>query len=200
MSERNGTRPGRLLLVRHAESEGNRDRIFTPTPEVPITDVGREQARAAAAWIAAGYAPVAVVSSPFRRARQTAAIIAEVLGLPVSVEEDLRERSYGSLAGQPYAAARACADYDPASYWLWCPPGGGETLVDVAARAGGVLDRIAARYAAADVVVVSHGAVMHALWRHVTGEWRPGRVVRNAGVVLVEHAEGTYHGAVAIDD
>jgi len=193
-------REGRLLLVRHAESEGNRDRIFTPTSEVPITLEGHEQARAAAAWIAAGYAPVAIVSSPFRRARQTAAIVAEHLGVPVSVEDDLRERSYGSLAGQPYAAVRDCADYDPDAYWLWCPPGGGETLVDVAARAGAALDRVARRHPAADVVVVSHGAVMHALWRHVTGEWRTGRVVRNAGVVVVEHSGGAYRRARAVDE
>jgi probable phosphoglycerate mutase len=200
MPETNGTRSGRLLLVRHAESEGNRDRIFTPTPEIPLTPLGQEQARAAAAWIAAEYAPVAIVASPFRRARQTAAIIAERLEVPVGVEEDLRERSYGSLAGQPYAAARGCADYDPRTYWLWCPPGGGETLVDVATRAGAALDRVARRHPTEDVVVVSHGAVMHALWRHVTGEWRAGTVVRNAGVVVVEHVGGVYRSAVVIDD
>jgi broad specificity phosphatase PhoE len=60
-----------------------------------------------------------------------------------------------------------------------------------------VLDRVAAVAPAADVVVVSHGAVMMALWRHVTGEWRRGGVARNAGIVVVEHEAGRWAGATA---
>ena len=189
----------RLVLIRHGESEGNRDRVFTRTPEVPLTEAGRAQVRRAAEWVAARYRPVAVVSSPFLRARQTAAVVAEWLAVPVRVEEDLREQSYGELAGQPYAALRRASDYDPARYWLWRPPGG-ETLVEVAARAGPALDRVAAGAPGDDVIVVSHGGVMMALWRHVTGEWRMGRVARNAGLVVVEHEAGRWHGATAIED
>ena len=190
---------GRLVLIRHGESEGNRDRIFTHTPEVPLTDAGHAQVRAAAEWVAARYRPVAVVSSPFLRARQTAAILAERLALAVRVEEELREQSFGELAGQPYAALRDSSDYDPARYWLWRPPGG-ETLLEVAARAGAALDRVAAGAAGNDVVVVSHGGVMMALWRHVTGEWRMGKVARNAGLVVVEHEAGRWRGATVIED
>jgi probable phosphoglycerate mutase len=188
--------------VRHGESEGNRERVFTRTPDVPITDRGRAQARAAGDWIAARCAPVRIVSSPFLRARQTAAILAEVLSLPrpVDVEEDLRERGYGELAGRPYAAVRALPDYDPAAYWRWCPPGGGETLVEVARRAGAVLDRVVHGAPPGDVVVVSHGAVMTALWWHVTGVWRAGRVVGNAGIIVAEHADGRWTGACVVDD
>ena len=190
---------GRLILIRHGESEGNRDRIFTHTPEVPLTDAGHAQVRAAAEWVAARYRPVAVVSSPFLRARQTAAILAERLALAVRVEEELREQSFGELAGQPYAALRDSSDYDPARYWLWRPPGG-ETLLEVAARAGAALDRVAAGAAGNDVVVVSHGGVMMALWWHVTGEWRTGKVARNAGLVVVEHEAGRWRGATVIED
>jgi broad specificity phosphatase PhoE len=190
---------GRLVLVRHGESEGNRDRVFTPSPEVPLTEAGRAQVRERAEWIATRYRPARIVSSPFRRARQTAVILAERLAVPVTIEDDLRERSYGKLAGRPYAAVRECADYDPSAYWAWCPPGG-EPFVDVLARAGAALDRIASAASAEDVVVVSHGAVMRALWRHVTGAWGTGRVARNAGVVLVEHEAGRYLGAVAVEE
>jgi probable phosphoglycerate mutase len=191
---------GHVVLIRHGESEGNRDRVFTPTPEVPLTDVGREQVRAAASWIAARYAPARIVTSPFRRARQTADILAERLTAPVLVEDDLRERSYGELAGQPYALARATPGWDPAAYWEWCPPGGGERLVDVATRAGAALDRIVAAAGDWDVVVVSHGAVMTALWRHVTGVWRTGRVARNAGIMVVEHRTACYGATAAIEE
>ena len=188
---------GRLLLIRHGESEGNRDRVFTYTNDVPITSVGRVQARATAEFVRARFQPTLLVSSPFTRARQTAEVIAEVLELPIVIEDDLRERSYGDYAGQPYETVRSA--FDPQAYWHWRPPGG-ETLEEVADRVGRVLDRIAARASASDAVVVSHGGVMMALWRHVMGEWaRPGRVVRNAGVLLVEHDEGRYRGATLLE-
>ncbi|MCW5889450.1 MAG: histidine phosphatase family protein [bacterium] len=175
-----------MLLVRHAESEGNRAACFTPHPEIPITPEGRMQAHAAAARLRA-FAPARVVSSPYLRARQTAHILAEELALrTVHVEDDLRERSYGALAGLPYATPRP--GFDPACYWDWRPPGG-ETLVEVVARAGAALDRVAAAAAADghDVVVVSHGAVMLALVRHVTGRWGPSRVVPNVGLLVARH-------------
>lgn len=188
---------GRLLLVRHAESEGNRDRIFTLTPLVPLTEAGHEQARTTAEWLRARYAPRLLVSSPFVRARQTAGIIGRVLDLVCSVEDDLQERSYGDFSGKPYDTPRP--DYDPQAYWTWRPPGG-ETLDEVVARVGPVLDRVAAGAGDGDAVVVSHGAVMMALYRHVTGVWpMPARVVRNAGVLLVEHRRGTYRAATLLE-
>jgi probable phosphoglycerate mutase len=191
---------GRLLLIRHGESEGNRARVFTLTPEVPITDAGREQVERAAEWVAARYRPSGIVTSPFRRAQQTADILARRLGLTITIEPDLRERFYGDLTGQPYSAARALPDYDPATYWLWRPPGGGETLAEVAARAGAALDRVARSAPEEDLLVVSHGAVMMALWFHVTGVWRTGRVSRNAGFMVVEHEGGAYVDVTAIEE
>lgn len=182
---------GRLLLVRHAESEGNRDQVFTATPAIGLTERGRAQARAVAEWIRSRHVPSRLVSSPFARARETAAIIAELLGLPLVVEEDLRERDYGELAGQAYGTPRP--GYDRERYWLW-RPSGGETLEEALFRIGAVLDRVAAAAPVDDVVVVTHGAVMMAAHRHVTGTWPPaGRVVRNGGILLVEHRDGRYH-------
>ena len=188
----------RLILIRHGESEGNRERVFTLTPAVPLTDRGREQCRAAATWIAARYAPCRIVASPFVRAQQTAEELAQVLRVPVEIEHDLRERSYGELAGQPYSILQSRADFDPNEYWLWRPPGG-ETLVEVALRAGAVLDRIVHAAPEDDTVVVSHGATMMGLWWHVTGAWREGRVARNAGIVVAEHRAGRWQAASVPD-
>ena len=187
---------GRLLLIRHAESEGNRDQVFTATPSVPLTERGRQQAAAAGRWIRERHDPIRVVSSPYTRARETAAIVADVLRIPIMVEEDLRERDYGLLAGQAYATPRP--GYDRERYWLWRPVGG-ETLEEVLVRVGAVLDRVAAAAADHDVVVVSHGAVMMAAQRNATGTWPPaGRVVRNAGIVVVDHGDGRFGHALEI--
>jgi broad specificity phosphatase PhoE len=72
-------------------------------------------------------------------------------------------------------------------------------LLEVVVRAGAALDRIAAGTPVDDVVVVSHGAVMLALWRHVTGTWAEPRVVPNAGIVEVEHRNGVYVAARRLD-
>lgn len=186
---------GRLLLIRHGESHGNRERIFTPSADTPLTDLGFEQARSVALRLRDEFAVARIVSSPFFRARQTAAVIAETLGLPVLLEDDLRERHWGALVGRPYREARDAPDYDPERYWEWRPPGGGETLEDVCVRTGPALDRLAAALPGRDQVVVSHGGVMTALWRYITGEWRAGRVVDNAGLVMVEHRDGRYFDA-----
>jgi broad specificity phosphatase PhoE len=183
---------GRLLLIRHGESEGNRERRFTPHPRIGLTGAGRAQAAAATRWIAERYAPRAIVSSPFSRARETADILAAGLRLEVAVEPDLRERSYGTFAGKLYETPRP--GYDPTVYWLWQPPGG-ESLEDVLTRAGAALDRVARSHGVDDVVLVSHGAVMLALWRHVTGTWGEARVVPNGGIVEVEHQHGVYRAA-----
>jgi len=182
---------GRLILVRHGESEGNQVRRFSLSPDIGLTELGIEQARAAGRRIARSFRPTTVVASSFRRARLTAELIAREIGhaAEVLIEDDLRERSIGDLAGQAYDSMRHHPTYDPQRYWEWRPPGG-ESLVDVAARAGRVLDRLVARHPAEDVVVVSHGGVMLALCAHVEGEWTRPRVARNCELLVVSHAPG----------
>ncbi len=183
--------PTRFILVRHGESEGNRDRRFTPTHLAPLTELGREQARRAAEWIAERFAPDLVVVSPYLRTRQTAAIIAEHFKLPIEVEGDLRERHMGILAGKPYGLLAEDPTYDRNRFWLW-RPAGGENIEDVKARAGRVLDRLAQSHRGRQLVVVSHGGVMSALWAHASGSWSQAKVPRNCGIVIAEHAEGRY--------
>jgi len=181
----------RLILVRHGESEGNRDRTFTPSPEVPITVVGQAQARAAGSLIAQHFRPVRLVASPYARACQTAAIIGAALALEVEVDAALREQSFGVFAGRPYASLLTDASYHEGPRWHWRPQGG-ESLLDVSARVVPAFERMTRDNAGCDVVLVSHGGVMLALCAFVTGSWEGLRVTPNAGVVLVEHGDGGY--------
>ena len=183
--------PTHLLLVRHGESEGNRDRTFTQSAAVPLTPLGREQARQAAAVIAKAFAPQRVVASPFARARETAESIAASFGLPVELEAALREQSFGVFAGQPYEALLSDAAYHDGPRWHWRPHGG-ESLVDVSERVVPAFERVARESVGRDTVIVSHGGVMLALCAFVTGSWDGLSVTPNAGVVVVENLGGRY--------
>ena len=132
-----GSGYGRLILVRHGESEGNEARQFSVSPDIGLTERGAEQARVAGRRIAAEFRPCAIVASSFRRARLTAELIAAEVGYvgPVEVEPDLRERSIGELAGAPYDAMHRHPTYRHDRFWEWRPEGG-ESLEAVAQRAG----------------------------------------------------------------
>ena len=191
---------GKLILVRHGESVGNRERIFTTTPhELALTELGYEQARSAGELIAKTFRTEVVVTSPYTRARETARVIAEVLQLPVEIEPYLHERDVGSLKGQPYESVFAAPGYDPQRPWLWEPPDG-ESFEDVKNRVGPILDRLAITHPARDVVVVSHGGVMMALWAHVTGVWDNAHVPPNCGIILIEHHSKGYMAPQVIGD
>ena len=191
---------GKLILVRHGESVGNRAQIFTTTPhELALTELGYEQAQQAGHFIAKTFRTEVVVTSPYIRARETARIIAEILQLPLEIEPYLHERDVGTLKGQPYESVFAAPGYNPQRPWLWEPPGG-ESFEDVKRRVGPILDRLAAAHPSRDVVVVSHGGVMMALWAHVTGVWDNAHVPPNCGIILIEHHSKGYLAPQVIGD
>lgn len=197
MTSRSG--PGRLILVRHGQSEGNRDQRFTRSPAAALTDLGRRQAREAAARIARLFKPEHVVASPYTRARDTGEIIARELGLEISFEEGLHEQSYGQLAGHAYDVLSNDPTYDPSRAWLYRPPGG-ESREEVRIRIAPVFDRIVAAYGERELVVVSHGGVMQALWAHLTGRWEDAHLPPNTGIVILEHSGGRYSDPRIISD
>jgi broad specificity phosphatase PhoE len=194
---------GKLIMVRHGESEGNRDRRFTISSEVSITELGRQQARAAAQRIAQHFAPERIISSPYRRARQTSEIIASELGLPIEIVNDLHERDLGVLKGESYDLLRDLAGqdsgYDPKRGWLWRPEGG-ESYEDVRHRVSVAIDELRRRYPDQELVVVSHGGVMASMWAHLTGVWEGAHLPPNCGIVLIEHEPDRFHQPRIIKD
>jgi probable phosphoglycerate mutase len=156
-----------LLLLRHGQSEWNALGRWQGQADPPLSPLGEEQARDAARRLAAlGF--TAVVSSDLSRARQTAAILAGSLGLPVDLDPDLREIDVGDWEGLTRAEIEASW---PGALADWSAgrsdaPLGGESRFHLVARARAALARAAAAAAPGErVLVVSHGALIRHLDR-----------------------------------
>jgi broad specificity phosphatase PhoE len=146
---------GEAVLVRHAETEWSRDGRHTGRTDLPLTDGGRERARALAPRLRERRF-AAVLVSPLRRARETCELCG--LGGSARVVEDLHEWDYGEYEGLTTAQIRA----QRPGWVLWrdgCP--GGESPAQVGARADRVLASV--RGAGGDVAVFSHGHVLRVL-------------------------------------
>lgn len=167
--------PRRLDLVRHGQSAGNVANdaahaagareldLAVRDMDVPLSDLGSEQATALATWFD-GVTPDVVFSSPYRRAVDTATL--GLAGRPVAVvlDERLREREFGILDRLTRAGIEArFPDQAAARTFLgkfYHRPPGGESWVDVGARVRSFYRDLRVDHAGAHVVVVAHQAVI----------------------------------------
>lgn len=168
-----------LIVVRHGRTEANAAGRLLGRLDVPLDDTGRAQAGA----LAASIGPVdAVVSSPLRRARETAA----AFGAEVEVDDRWIELDYGAWDGVPNA------DVAPEQWAAWradldfAPPGG-ETLRALGARVRDACEDLARRARRDDIVVVTHVSPIKAAFGWALGvgdevSWRcfvaPGSIMR----------------------
>ena len=143
-----------VWVVRHGETEWAREGRHTGRTDVPLTEAGREQARALARCLS-GHAFALVISSPMARAADTA----RLAGFPdPRTDPDLREWDYGVFEGRRTPEIRE--EYPDWSIWDGPWPNG-ETIDHIARRA----DRLVARLRAidGDVLVFAHGHVLRVL-------------------------------------
>ncbi|HEX5542690.1 MAG TPA: histidine phosphatase family protein [Micromonospora sp.] len=148
----------RLIIWRHGNTDWNAgDRVQGQT-DVPLNDLGWEQAAAAAPLLAA-LRPDAIVSSDLRRAADTAQALAAVTGLPVRTDPRLRERYFGLWQGLTIPEV---AERFPAEYARWrageqTPGCEIESLDDLGKRVGEALQKAAEAVSGGIVVVATHG-------------------------------------------
>src|SRR5690606_41234771 len=96
----------RLVLLRHGRSRADDEGVHEGSYDSPLTGVGRDQARRRAAeWREGGVTFDPVVASPLKRARETAEIVADVLGLTVQAADGSAERHNGLPAALPFGDA-----------------------------------------------------------------------------------------------
>ncbi|MFJ4708196.1 bifunctional RNase H/acid phosphatase [Streptomyces anulatus] len=166
--------PATLVLLRHGETALTPEKRFSGSggtdPELSAT--GRGQAERAAEHFAALGTVQAIVSSPLRRCRETAAAVADRLGLDVRIDEGLRETDFGAWEGLTFGEVRE-RYADDLTAWLaspdTAPTGGGESFAEVAERVAAARDRIVARYAGRTVLLVTHVTPIKTLVRLALG-------------------------------
>ncbi|HET6815819.1 MAG TPA: bifunctional RNase H/acid phosphatase [Mycobacteriales bacterium] len=158
--------PVHAFLLRHGETPLSIEGRFSGRGDPELTEKGWAQARAAAARFA-GRDITAVVSSPLRRAAQTASAVAEAVGRVVVIDDDLAETDFGKWEGHSWAEIQSQWP-DALGRWLADPavaPPGGESFLDTFARVARARERLAAAYSAGTIVVVSHVTPIKSLLR-----------------------------------
>ena len=163
-----------LVLLRHGESQWNLENRFTGWVDVPLSDKGREEARAAGLKLKA-YRFDRAFTSVLTRAIDTLGIVLEVIGqsgIPIEKDQALNERMYGELQG--LNKAETAQKYGDHQVKLWrrsydIKPPGGESLKDTAER---VLPYYQRRIkpelsAGKNILIAAHGNSLRALVMHL---------------------------------
>lgn len=153
----------RLWIARHGETVWHAENKYAGgDSDIDLTDRGRQQARCLASW-AVAHAVEVVISSPVRRARETATPSADALGVPLLVLPGLKEIGFGVAEGRSAADIEAddpqvMADFraDPVAH----PFPDAESPQDAAVRGAASLREIAAQHCGARVLVVAHNTLL----------------------------------------
>jgi probable phosphoglycerate mutase len=162
--------PTTTLLLRHGETPLSIEKRFAGVGDIPLTDNGVAQARAAARALK-DRGLDAVVTSPLVRCRDTAAEIAAATGAEVRVEHGFRETDFGAWEGLTFAEA---GQRWPAELKAWLAdtsvaPPEGESFTQVAHRVRAALDKLKVRHRHQTVLVVSHVTPIKVLVREALG-------------------------------
>lgn len=180
-----------VIWARHGQNPANLTRTFSYRVVDPdLTELGGQQARDLGARLRRdGELPVAVLCSPMKRARQTAEIVADELGMEVAEQiEGLRERNVGDLDGRNDDEGWRAHDavltaWDAGEMDARFPRG--ESLRELVERIRAAFEHIARAYPQGTVVVCAHGGNLRSAARELTGyacagDLRNGETVRLA--------------------
>jgi 2,3-bisphosphoglycerate-dependent phosphoglycerate mutase len=171
--------PVAFWFLRHGETDWNAQNLSQGNVDIPLNETGLAQARSAALLLR-NRGIRAIIASPLSRARVTAEIAAAELGLPLQVDDGLREVAFGVQEGKPMSEW-----FQP---WVdgLLTPEGAESFPALTRRAVAAVNRCITRPPV--VLVVAHGALFRAL-RGAMGH-EPNVRTRNAVPVWCEPPSG----------
>lgn len=169
----------KIYLARHGQSEDNLNHILGGLRDSPLTALGITQATSLAKKISdSGIHFDALYASPLQRARKTAEIVGNALGMIPVEMQNLRERDFGVMSGLPDSVVEEMCKpdiYKPAneSFYYFLSPKGAETFPDLLDRAKLILEELQSKHSEGNILLVSHsdlGKMIYAQYYGLTSE------------------------------
>ena len=186
-----------ILLIRHGQSVSNLEKYFTGSADIPLTELGRTQARQTAEYISAHYKVDVVYASDLSRAFETGKAVADLFGLPVIPDKSLREIFAGQWERVHFVDLEKRF---PETFKVWqtdvgnAHPDGGESVAQLQQRILESVTRIARENDGKTVVIATHATPVRVLQCHCEGkslgEMAKIPWVGNASVTRVEYQDG----------
>jgi broad specificity phosphatase PhoE len=189
----------RIILIRHGQTSWNQVERIRGQVNIPLDEVGLAQAEVTARRVAEEWKPVAVYSSPLRRAVQTAQPIAAMLGMEVRTNPGFNDMNFGQWQGlSPQEVTQRWPEL--ASTWLQAPHlvtfPDGETLDEVKERSTAALRRVMERHPEETIAIVGHTVLNRVLLCAVLGidnsnYWRIGQ--HTCAINVFEWRDGVFY-------
>lgn len=160
----------KIFVIRHGETDLNKAHIIQgQTEDSELNATGLAQAQESIAVLPAGL--TICISSPLRRARQTAEIIARHFRIPVVFKDELKEKHYGSLSGKTKEEVAKITGHDNKSMnvALDLTKYGGESTEDVRARLTRFFEEVKSGYGKETPLIVTHLGIIRNMHRMLAG-------------------------------
>jgi broad specificity phosphatase PhoE len=186
-----------LYVIRHGETDWNRERRIQGSSDIPLNDTGRAQAAAAGAALAGELVSPLIVASPLSRAYDTGLALGRAAGLAIESDARLAERSYGVWEGLTPEERRSAHPEQHDHWQAGREPAldGYETHAQVAERMRAAFDEWRSR-AGGDLVFVTHGSSGRMLILSLLGLPHDSHLVGYLGnctwSVLYQHRPGVW--------
>ncbi|KAB7666800.1 histidine phosphatase family protein [Bacillus sp. B1-b2] len=172
----------KICLIRHGETDWNSQGRIQGKTDIPLNETGKEQAERCRDFLLKDTQWDVIITSPLKRAKQTAAIINEALQLPVIEMEEFMERSFGDAEGKTREEReRLYPDFN------YPNQESREALIE---RINYGLKQILQQYPSKKVLLVAHGAVIHTLLSFISEEtFTMDQYLMNACISNIQYIE-----------
>lgn len=178
----------KIYMIRHGQTDWNKQGIFQGQEDIELNDTGREEARICGSAFQNKQIQ-RIWSSPLKRAKETADLIAEKIGLPletVMIKHNLKERDFGKLSGQPYEMHH---EYEALGIDVML-----EDFTALQNRVEESLREIIQEHGDEDIIVVSHGATINGFLHKITEGTHGSGITSlvNTSINVIHYSEGRF--------
>lgn len=174
---------GHMYFIRHGESVWNVENKICGATDIPLTEKGHQQAKQTAMqFVEQDIHADLILYSPLSRAAETARHISELTGIPMLMDERLREQNFGKYESTP----RNGADFREAKKQFLCRYDGGESMLHLAQRIYNLLDEVKAASDDKTCILVAHNGiarVVQSYFYEMTNEEYADFGVRNCTIL-----------------